>query len=272
MVKFGDAVSVGVLTSIMVYLGCVVAHASGAIDLAALAFGKNWERDGFCISFQGTLFDSHLLCFYTDTVFAAVLYYLVFVRADGKYKDQRELRPVRTGVVSTFMHGVAHANLWYFQPKGDGPVLDGLDEEYHTSTIHALAFAIFFCFFFAFTNPHWPSKTFVFVQSVLNTYLSLYVVPLLYAFTFVNTIIFFNINLSRVALEKNKDRFYNAASMSGVLPMLVTWFEPLFCDAFLIDWGGHVWFDVSIPVANILYFFVATHWIADEARDIKKSH
>eukprot|EP00040_Diaphanoeca_grandis_P025761 m.143203 g.143203 ORF g.143203 m.143203 type:complete len:271 (+) comp30301_c0_seq1:68-880(+) len=266
--SIGDVVNIGVLMPIVVYLGCVVAHASGAIDLAALAFGKNWERDGFCISFQGTLFDSHLLCFYTDTVFAAVLYYLVFVRADGKYKDQRELLPVRTGVTSTFMHGVAHANLWYFQPKGDGPVLSGVEEEYR----HALAIVLLFGFFFTFTNPHWPSKPFVLVQCVFDTYVSLYVIPLLYVFTFVNTIIFLNIILSRVILEENKDRFYNASSMLGFLPMIVTWCEPLFCDAFLIDWGGHLWFDVSIPTSMVIYYGIATQWIADEPRGSKKSN
>jgi hypothetical protein len=266
-ISIGDMVNIGVLLPIVVYLGCVAAHASGAIDLAALAFGKNWERDGFCISFQGTLFDSHLLCFYTDTVFAAVLYYLVFVRADGKYKDRRELLPVRTGVTSTLMHGVAHANLWYYQPKAGG-LMSGVEDEYH----HALAFAIFFCFFFTFTNPHWPSKTFVVLQCVFNTYVSLYFIPSLYGFTFVNTIIFLNIVLSRVILVENKDRFYNATAMMGLLPMIVTWCEPLFCDAFLIDWGGHLWFDVSIPTSTVIYFFVVTQWIADEPRGSKKSN
>ena len=40
--------------------------------------------------------------------------------------------------------------------------------------------------------------------------------------------------------------------------MLATFAEPLLCDAFLIEWGGHVWFDTTIPVGVLVYYAVVS--------------
>ena len=36
----------------------------------------------------------------------------------------------------------------------------------------------------------------------------------------------------------------------GALVRLFTWLEPLTCDGFLINWGGHAWFDNSITARS----------------------
>jgi hypothetical protein len=42
------------------------------------------------------------------------------------------------------------------------------------------------------------------------------------------------------------------------LPIIsATFIEPILCDTFLINWGGHLLFDASIPLSVILYFIVA---------------
>ena len=38
--------------------------------------------------------------------------------------------------------------------------------------------------------------------------------------------------------------------------MLAAWIEPIFCDNWLIDLGGHVWFDISVPACILLYYAI----------------
>ena len=64
---FGNVVYGMSITSSAVYLGLILLHATNMYDLTGL-FGQNWAHDGFCISFKDTMWNSHLFCFYLDTV------------------------------------------------------------------------------------------------------------------------------------------------------------------------------------------------------------
>ena len=56
------------------------------------------------------------------------------------------------------------------------------------------------------------------------------------------------------------DLLLHASSSGAVLialpVMLAAWIEPIFCDNWLIDWGGHVWFDISVPACILLYYAI----------------
>ena len=69
-----------------------------------------------------------------------------------------------------------------------------------------------------------------------------------------NTVLNCNFIYAGIAPGVPRDRYYDASAWVGVPIMAITWLEPLTCDSFLVRWGGHVWFDVSIPLAYFLYY------------------
>ena len=97
-------------------------------------------------------------------------------------------------------------------------------------------------------------------QSVAHTAMVAFVVPPILAFTYANTILFFNIVGGQLlcGLHGSRDRFYALYALLGSVPIMVaTWAEPLFCDALLIRYGGHLFFDASIPASVLLYYSIA---------------
>ena len=79
------------------------------------------------------------------------------------------------------------------------------------------------------------------------------------AFSYVNTVLFVNITGGQViwGLEGLHDEYYALFSLSGVVVMGSALLEPLMCDSTLINYGGHLVFDYSIPVATCAYYYYA---------------
>jgi hypothetical protein len=51
-----------------------------------------------------------------------------------------------------------------------------------------------------------------------------------------------------------KDTSYDVWSWVVNLPVvLIGWLEALSCDAFLIKYGGHLWYDAIIPISISIY-------------------
>ena len=84
--------------------------------------------------------------------------------------------------------------------------------------------------------------------------------PPKFIFTYVNTVIYCTQTGARLlGLKGEKDRFYDLiAVMVNAPTTLVVWAEVLTCDSFLVRWGGHAWFDNSIPLTITLYYLVAS--------------
>ena len=55
-------------------------------------------------------------------------------------------------------------------------------------------------------------------------------------------------------IQKETNKYYEAASVLIGFPISVmAWVEGLTCDSFLVHYGGHVWYDVTIPLSMIAY-------------------
>jgi len=254
--KLGDAIHVLVLFLASVYAIFVYGHGSGW--WVAEAFGQNWARDGFCLSFKGSFVHTHLLCFYGDAVFTLILIYLT------SNTTRPELIPIKQGAPSVFFHGVAHGLIWVNEQYGYGmpgpgkvffdlsmpPLLLGV------SSLGVFGFWVSFLCMQRSPIPAWFNIT----QSVIHTIAVGWAVPVFLLFCYVNTVLFFNIAGAALlfGLEARKDKFYCASACLVSLPiMLSAWAEPLLCDRGLIHWGGHILFDYTIPVSQIIYIFVA---------------
>jgi hypothetical protein len=250
----GNVVNSIVLLASIAYLGLVSAHATGLSKLSA--FGTNWAADGFCLSFKDTaFFHTHLLCFYADTAFAALLFLI------SRGVTRPELEGARQGVLSTFMHGAGHVFLWWRTPTGPEPLI----HQYPHPVEASVMLVGFFSFFFAFLSHHsGPHKkigpALILLQCAVHTVALAALVPPLYLFSYVNTVLLFNLTGGRLlgTAAADKDRFYDWEALLVSTPVaVVTWLEPLLCDSFLVRWGGHVWFDVSIPAGLTVYFLLA---------------
>jgi len=250
----GNVVNSLVLFATMAYLCLIGAHATGISRLTA--FGTHWAADGFCLSFKDSIWHTHLLCLYSDTAFAALLFVL------SRRASRPELAIVHPAVLSTFMHGLGHLFLWWRTPKSQH---EPLIYQYPSPMEVSLMLVGFFSFFFAFLNGHDGGHkrlgtTLMLLQCLLHTLALAALVPPLYLFTYVNTVLFFNLTGGRLfgTAAEEKDSFYDLEALLVSTPVaIVTWLEPLLCDSFLVRWGGHVWFDISIPAGAIVYFCLA---------------
>ena len=261
----GNTINALTLLLTVVYLTLVIAHFNGKIELAA--FGTNWDADAFCIGRKGTAFDSHLVCLYTDIVWAAVLY--VISRVEWSRSEIAE--PLHESAPSVLMHGLAHGLLWYQATYYGGLgttsfifTMGGLLEK-------AASLAIVAGFFFAFVHNQLSSSVMLsFLQAAVHSVVVATCCPPKLLFTYVNTVIFFNLTGSQLLGFKGpKDVFYDLSSGVGALVMLFTWLEPLTCDGFLINWGGHAWFDNSITFGTFAYYLAAKRLPARTAASLK---
>lgn len=266
------------------YTLAVAAHATGHIDLAI--FGTHWSSDGFCVSFKDhPRLNSHLLCLYADTAFAAVLFFI------ANTSTKTGVREVKENIASVFLHGVVHGSLYFLSaspPHGAGinwatapPLVQGgakydalaTASGLSTTTLlflvassQCLFWSGFLCSMTALP-PRWALT-----QSALHAYAIVNLVPPFWFFTYVNTLLFVNIVGSKMIVAARSSNTHASASAVGLcgyeydmyaclvsLPiMLATFAEPLLCDAFLIEWGGHVWFDTTIPVGVLVYYAVVS--------------
>ena len=80
-------------------------------------------------------------------------------------------------------------------------------------------------------------------------------VPAAFGFTFVNAVLYLLAGFAFLAGKKGL--FYTHYAVLVTLPNLpMVWIEGVACDAFLVKYGGHFWFDFMIPLMTLLYFFV----------------
>ena len=105
----GDLVNGLVVVNTLAYIGVIVAHANGfSIELS-----PSFAEDGFCVSNKdgSVLWQSHALCFYEDTVFALLVWFLVTIGKD--MLPEGDVTLMIRSALSTFIHGAAHLSLAY---------------------------------------------------------------------------------------------------------------------------------------------------------------
>ena len=117
MTELGQVVHGACLVAIFGYTLAVAAHALGFTTLSS--FGAHWAEDGFCVSFKDDPFmNSHMLCMFADSMFALILLYISLT------SKKTGVREVRENVLSVFLHGMAHASLFFLSappPHGACP-------------------------------------------------------------------------------------------------------------------------------------------------------
>jgi hypothetical protein len=118
----------------------------------------------------------------------------------------------------------------------------------------ALHFVGLFVFWYAFIRSIGQSSSYgtVITLSMIYNVINFFLVPTKFGFTYVQTILLMTASLFAITSPKRK--YYVAEAFLVNLPVgLVSWVEAIGCDAFLVKFGGHLWYDMSIPISFCLF-------------------
>lgn len=250
MVRTGDIANTFVLVNTAVFLAGVVANALGTVNF----FSDSFMTDGFCVANKDTpLLQSHMLCFYVDTVCAVVLTYLA-----RRHKGMHGYEPVAHAPAGVFLHGLAHLGMWFFRdaevselPRVRDTMLMDVPRE-----AQKVAFLWFFFFFLLRSAPSVPSSHAA-VHALLHAPMLQLLVPPRFGFTYVQTVLLWVTALYDLRRPK-KDGFYDLSAVMINLPVgLVSWLEGAACESLFRGIGGHVWYDAVIPLSMFAYYAVA---------------
>ncbi|KAJ1444262.1 hypothetical protein M885DRAFT_627281 [Pelagophyceae sp. CCMP2097] len=249
--RLGDCANVFALVNTGAFLAFVLANEYGLMGGVAPSF----KQEGFCVSFPGTLYSSHLLAFYVDCVCAAALVGLCRKNAGAPF-----LEPIKDAAGGIFFHGLGHAGISAGY-VGAAPVAP--------PTMRALAFGIVglwaFFFFLLKSGPGVPAKHAAAHAAIHALFLALAVPPHL-NFTYVQTVLIWIVTFYSLR-RPHKDRYYDLSSLIITVPVgLVSWVEAISCDSFFKDVGGHVYYDAIIPASMFLYCAVASRAAAPESK------
>ena len=79
-----------------------------------------------------------------------------------------------------------------------------------------------------------------------------FMVPQTIAFAFVSSLLILTVCIGN--LTKRESVYYNSESLANIPIVMMAFVEGFACDAFLKHVGGHVWYDVTIPLVLTAYF------------------
>ena len=221
-------------------------------------FDKEWMKNGFCVADENTNYwTSHDTSFYAD-VFFSIIHLCLWLSWRNKPQCQGKLSSrVPQIVFGVLAHGLGHAGIAHqlrtMDPDGIGEIDPTLKP---TRYINIIRLGILFwtplLYSILYENLKlWRITTMGLVFSGFSTLL-----PLTYQFTFVQTVLImcFAINeLLRPTSEK--DREYAMFPLIVGMPTVICgWIEALGCSAFYKSIGGHVWYDGTIAVTQIMFY------------------
>jgi len=92
--------------------------------------------------------------------------------------------------------------------------------------------------------------------SLVWSSVGLTLIPAQFGFTYVQTVLFFVSALSGMA-RTDKDIFYDLSTVIVSIPVgLAGWLEAVTCEYFIIWFGGHLVYDMTINIGLFVYFAV----------------
>ena len=247
----GDVVNGLVIVNTLVYIGFIVAHANGF----GVEFSPSFAQDGFCVSNKNgpVYMQSHALCFYEDTIFAIIVWFLVNIIGKDMVPEN-DVALMTRYAFSTFIHGCAHLSLAYRDYAADDPddVVETWKPNFKPQRVITLL-VFWSTFMSVIHSDHSISKKAL--RSIFWTAVHLYV-PRLYAFTFVHCVLVMEFSFKTMMI-KEVDRFYNLRiPLLNIPNSIIAWMEAFACEKFLQPYGGHAIYDAFIPITMIAYIFV----------------
>jgi len=252
----GDVAKILVMSMCVVFLTLIAAHQIDAVDL----FSKSYLEDGFCLTNRdlpngGGVMGGHMIAFYWDALMVGAMAAIVHVGRNKLAMSEPALRPIEKNMFSLFGHSCGHLFLGLGAMTGGdaGQVFEGL-----SFPCQLLALVVLCPVWYGFSRDKTRSVAQAMTIAMCHNILQVFFLPTRFFFTHVLMAVLFGSGrrwLGRPAQEKT--RFYTMEAWLVDVPILVmTYVEAIGCDAFLIDYGGHVYFDMVVPVMFIVYWVI----------------
>lgn len=248
--RIGDVAKAFVIVLTLSFLVCVVLHETGHVNV----FAQSYREDGFCISNRDgpPALQGHALSFYADTIAAMLMFVLVRVGRLHGLGDPA-MRPIAKNAGSLLGHGCGHLFLaaHAHNSAGSSRAFEDL-----TPWGRVLAFVALSFVWYGFMRDSRRSTRTALAFALAHNVVQVFFLPTRFFFTHVLMAVLLNSalrGLARCAAEK--DRYYDMeAALVDVPILLMTFGEALSCDAVLAKYGGHVWFDMVVPVMFTVYY------------------
>ena len=118
-----------------------------------------------------------------------------------------------------------------------------------------IAFVFFYFVWYGFMRCGRRKQSTAIFLALFNNIISLFVIPSRFFFTYVQTTVV-GINSALVGLTRtDKDKYYDMEAILVDIPIVSASFvEAMGCESFLMSIGGHVWYDLVVPVSFFLYY------------------
>ena len=244
----GDVVNLIVVINSLVYLVYFLMAHSGLAYMDPPTL-----RDGFCITNPtDPLWNSHMLSFYADCFLSGVCVLVVLLTsADGG--SSRDF--LSRSIPGTLGHGLGHL----FFALNSNSITDKSGPLY--MYVLAVPVLLFFWYSLLGSNKYIPKRHLI-LNSLAHTLVLMS--PLMTTsagFTYVQTVLVLTFNFYDTFFRPTsaKDIAYDWVGFVSIPFSIVAWLEATSCERFLKSVGGHMWYDASIPIAILVYYFAIRH-------------
>lgn len=254
----GDVAKLIIIALCLIFLGSVVLHDLGLLN----AFSRSYLEDGFCVSnSESLLWSSHAISFYANTLTALGMAFLVcHARRSGL--GEPAIAPLMKNSLSLFGHGIGHLFLAVHTSSGSSSDSSssgsGAISEEHSPVARFIMFVAFFPVWFAFMTDRRRSLVATLGFTLCHDALQTYLLPQRFFFTHVLMAVLLGSAVRWIGRPRaEKNRYYALEAWLVDVPILLAAFgEALTCDGFLVRFGGHVWFDMVVPIGFTMYYFI----------------
>ncbi|CAB9496426.1 expressed unknown protein [Seminavis robusta] len=251
--RAGDIAKCITIVLSLAFFACIVEHEKGRMHL----FSESYIDAGFCIGNRELSWtvQSHAISFYADAAMAMLMVGLVYWGHQRRGMRWEALSPMFKNALTLLGHGCGHLFL-AINTQRDDAAAKAFERLGPRGKVAAFVALLPVWYGFMSDSKRSRAKTLVF--AVFHNALQVYVVPTRFFFTHVLMGVLLNSAFRKLAMPPHqKDLYYDLEACLVDIPILLAAFgEALFCDNYLIHWGGHVWFDMVVPAKFMVYFAI----------------
>lgn len=225
-------------------------------------YDSNWLSHGFCVSQpESTLWNSHTLSFYSDSVMSVLLtlvYALYF--AGPSTKSSLSSVALKGSITGVFFHGLGHLYLGVRDAAGIDFRWNG-DNLWHSIVNKSILFGALAGIMRGSLSFASPARILSFT-AVFTWGLSVLGVPPQLNFVYVQAVILIGISLHMLMLDPQHKQTsaYPLYALLRLPVLLVGLVESMKCQDLLEPWGGHVVYDTTISIAQLLTPILALYF------------
>ena len=225
-------------------------------------FDGTWLEEGFCVSNKETPhLNSHSLSFYVDAV-TSVLLFLAYRKYNGVLSEQC-MNHIYLNIAGVLMHGLAHLNIAYAgnaveqNAAQQMSIQERYEEDPTKFIIQTLTLLGFWVGLLRASMPEVSMKYVLPMSLFVGSLPTQFLVKAEFGFTYVQTVLLLAASFNQLNLPIEKKGYvYSTFAIVVSLPVgLVGWLESQTCGDFMIQYGGHVFYDGGI-CASLLVFLL----------------